>query len=58
MWDYYAHTPQGEEVLNYNRIHADMNMPRLFGNEVSKGKVSQREPRHDSQTSVGKWLGA
>jgi hypothetical protein len=48
--DYYAHTQGGEAILKWNGIHVDENMPLLLGNAVRKGKASQREPRHNSQT--------
>jgi hypothetical protein len=50
MWDYYAHTQGGEVVFKWNRIHVDKNMPPLLRNVVRKGKASQWEPRHRSQT--------
>jgi hypothetical protein len=49
MWDYYAHTKWGELVLKSNGVHADENMPLLFGNAITKDKSSQRERRHIGQ---------
>jgi hypothetical protein len=49
MWDYYAHTKGGEVVLKSNGVHADENMPLLFGNAITKDKSSQRERRHGGQ---------
>jgi hypothetical protein len=49
MWDYYAHTKVGEVVLKSNGVHADENMPLLFGNAITKDKSSQSERRHGGQ---------
>jgi hypothetical protein len=49
MWDYYAHTKGGEVVLILNGVHADKNMPLLFGNAITKDKYSQRERRNGGQ---------
>jgi hypothetical protein len=49
MWDYYAHTKGGEVVLKSNGVHADENMPLLFGNAITKDKSSQRQRRHGGQ---------
>jgi hypothetical protein len=49
MWDYYAHTKGGEVVLKSTRVHADENMPLLFGNAITKDKSSQRERRDGGQ---------
>jgi hypothetical protein len=40
MWNYYAHTQGGAEVLKLNGFHANENMPLLVSNAVSKGKDS------------------
>jgi hypothetical protein len=49
MWDYYAHTKVAEVVLKSNGVHADENMPLLFGNAITNDKSSQRERRHGGQ---------
>jgi len=49
MWDYYAHTKVAEVVLKSNGVHADENMPLLFGNAITKDKSSQMERRDGGQ---------
>ena len=49
MWGYYAHTKGREVELNSNGVHADENMPLLFGNAITKDKSSQRERRNGGQ---------
>jgi hypothetical protein len=49
MWDYYAHTKVAEVVLKLNGVHADQNMPLLFGNAITKDKYSRRKRRHRGQ---------
>jgi hypothetical protein len=59
MWGYYAHTKGGEVVLKCNGVHANENMPLLFGNAITKDKSSQRErskppPGGPTAASAGK----
>jgi hypothetical protein len=49
MWDFYAHTKGGQVVLKSNGVHANENMPLLFGNAITKDKSSQRERRNAGQ---------
>jgi hypothetical protein len=48
--DYYAHTQGAETILRWNGILTHENIQVLFVNAVRKGKASEREPRHRSQT--------